>query len=186
MPVYKETANDLHRELMKPYSKKPPFCLCARANRALRAPITRKILRSKDAQCKTEESPNENQLSCTLVWKVYTQFGILLGRHAPLFDFVVNENQLSCTLVWKVYTQFGIVLGRHAPLFEKRCVTRKEFTLLAKNFGRFIFGHSFPISDNFWTKISDILLKHCQSKFWPTKYELDWENVPKRWFFAPF
>ena len=53
---YKETANDFHRELSR-IEKKPPFCLCARANHALRALITSKILRSKDAQCKTEESP---------------------------------------------------------------------------------------------------------------------------------
>ena len=46
MLVYEETANDLHRELSC-IEKKPPFCLCARANHALR---------NKDAQCKTEES----------------------------------------------------------------------------------------------------------------------------------
>ena len=46
MVVYKETANDLHRELSH-IEKKPLFCLCARANHALRALITCKILRSK-------------------------------------------------------------------------------------------------------------------------------------------
>ena len=58
MRVYKETANDLHRELsLTVRLNKPQFCLNARANHALRALITRKILRSKDVQCKTEESP---------------------------------------------------------------------------------------------------------------------------------
>ena len=56
MLVYEEMANDLHRELSR-IEKMPLFCLCARANHALRALITRKIVRSKDAQCKTEESP---------------------------------------------------------------------------------------------------------------------------------
>ena len=56
MLVYEETTNDFHRELRR-VEKKPPFCLCARANLALRALITRKILGSEDAQCKTEESP---------------------------------------------------------------------------------------------------------------------------------
>ena len=56
MLVYEETANDLHLELSR-IGKRPLFCLCARANHALRARITRKILRRKDAQCKTEESP---------------------------------------------------------------------------------------------------------------------------------
>ena len=56
MLVYEETANDLHRELSH-IGKKPPLCLCARANHALQTLITHKILRSEDAQCKTEESP---------------------------------------------------------------------------------------------------------------------------------
>ena len=56
MLVYEETANDLHRELSR-IEKKPPFCLCARAKHALKALITRKILRTEDVQCKTEESP---------------------------------------------------------------------------------------------------------------------------------
>ena len=50
------SGNDLHRELSR-VGKEPPFCLCARANHALCARITRKTLHSKDAQCKTEESP---------------------------------------------------------------------------------------------------------------------------------
>ena len=54
MPVYEETANDLHREPIR--IEKAAICWCARANYA-RAHCTRKILRSKDAQCKTEESP---------------------------------------------------------------------------------------------------------------------------------
>ena len=56
MLVKEEMANDLYRELIR-IEKKLSFCLCARANHALRALITRKILRSRDAQCKTEESP---------------------------------------------------------------------------------------------------------------------------------
>ena len=36
MLVNEETANDLHRELCR-IEKKPPFCLFARANDALRA-----------------------------------------------------------------------------------------------------------------------------------------------------
>ena len=56
MLVYDETANDLHRELSR-MEKKPPFCLCAHANHALRALIKHKTLRSKDAQCKTVKSP---------------------------------------------------------------------------------------------------------------------------------
>ena len=55
MLVYEETANDLHRKLSRP--EKSRHFVCARANHALRALITRKILRSKDAQCKTKESP---------------------------------------------------------------------------------------------------------------------------------
>ena len=56
MLVYEKTVNDLHRELSR-IEKKPPFCLCAQANHTLRALITRKILRSKDAQCKADELP---------------------------------------------------------------------------------------------------------------------------------
>ena len=56
MLVYEGRANDFHRELSR-IKQKSPFCLCARANHALRALITRKILRSKAAQCKTEGSP---------------------------------------------------------------------------------------------------------------------------------
>ena len=56
MLVYEETVNDLHRELSR-IEKMPPFCSCARANHALQALITLKIVRIKDAQCKTEESP---------------------------------------------------------------------------------------------------------------------------------
>ena len=56
MLVYEETANDLHLELSR-IRKKLPFCLRARCNHALRARITRKVLHSKDAQCKSEESP---------------------------------------------------------------------------------------------------------------------------------
>lgn len=39
--------------------KKPPFCLFALANHAESALISRKILRSKDAQGNTRESPQE-------------------------------------------------------------------------------------------------------------------------------
>ena len=56
MLVYEETANDLDRELSG-IEKKSAFCLCACFNHALRALITRKILRRKDAQYKTEETP---------------------------------------------------------------------------------------------------------------------------------
>ena len=56
MLIYYEMANDLHHKLSHT-EKKPPFGLCVRANHALRALITRKILHIKDAQCKTEESP---------------------------------------------------------------------------------------------------------------------------------
>ena len=41
----------------EPYRKKAAILLSARANYALRTLITHKILRSRDAQCKTEESP---------------------------------------------------------------------------------------------------------------------------------
>ena len=56
MLVYVETVNDLHRELSR-IEQKPPCCLCARANHALRALITCKIVRNTHAQCETEESP---------------------------------------------------------------------------------------------------------------------------------
>ena len=46
MLVNEETENHLHRELSRK-EKNPPFCVCARANHALRALITRKILRKK-------------------------------------------------------------------------------------------------------------------------------------------
>ena len=49
MLVYEETANDLHRELSYIEKSRHFVYVCAL--------ITRKILRSKDAQCKTEESP---------------------------------------------------------------------------------------------------------------------------------
>ena len=49
MLVYKGTANELHRELSR-IEKSRHFVY----ERTL---ITRKIMRSKDAQCKTEESP---------------------------------------------------------------------------------------------------------------------------------
>ena len=49
MLVYEETANDFHRELSR-IEKSRHFV-------SVRALITRKILRSKDAQCKTEVSP---------------------------------------------------------------------------------------------------------------------------------
>ena len=49
MFVYEETANVLQRELSL-IEKSRHFVY-------VRALITRKILRSKDAQCKTEESP---------------------------------------------------------------------------------------------------------------------------------
>ena len=49
MLVYEETANDLHRE--------PSRIEKSRHFANVRALITRKILPSKDAQCKTEESP---------------------------------------------------------------------------------------------------------------------------------
>ena len=53
----RENGDFLHREPSSVYRKKPPFCLCAHAHHALHALITPKILRSKNAQCKTEESP---------------------------------------------------------------------------------------------------------------------------------
>ena len=49
MFVYEGTANDLHRELSR-IEKSRHFVY-------VRALIARKILRRKDAQCKTEESP---------------------------------------------------------------------------------------------------------------------------------
>ena len=48
MLVNEKTTLYLHRE---PYRKEPPFY--ERANHAMHTLITRKILRSKDAQCKT-------------------------------------------------------------------------------------------------------------------------------------
>ena len=56
MLVYDEVANYRHHKLSHT-EKKPLFGLCVRANHALRALITRKILHSKYAQCKTKESP---------------------------------------------------------------------------------------------------------------------------------
>ena len=55
MLVYEKTAIDLHRELSR--IEKSRHFVYLRANHALRALITRKSLRSKDAQLKTEESP---------------------------------------------------------------------------------------------------------------------------------
>ena len=52
MHVYEEAANDLHRELSG-IKKSRHFVYI----RALVALIMRKILRSKDVECKTEESP---------------------------------------------------------------------------------------------------------------------------------
>ena len=49
MLIYEETANDLHRELSR-IEKNRHFVY-------VRAQITRKVLRSKDEQCKIEESP---------------------------------------------------------------------------------------------------------------------------------
>ena len=46
---YEEISNDLHRELSR-IEKSRHFVY-------VRALITRQILRSRDAQCKTEESP---------------------------------------------------------------------------------------------------------------------------------
>ena len=58
MLVYEETQMIfIARVEAKLYRKKLPFCLCARTNQALHALITHKILHSKDAQFKTEESP---------------------------------------------------------------------------------------------------------------------------------
>ena len=48
MLAYEVTANSLHRELSR--IEKSRHFVYVRANHALRAPITRKILRSKDAQ----------------------------------------------------------------------------------------------------------------------------------------
>ena len=48
-----------------------------------------------------------------------------------------------------------------------------------KNFGRLIFRQFFLISAKFQKKITDTKLKHYQSKFLPTKHELDWQNVSK-------
>ena len=57
--MLEETANDLNRELSR-FEKNRHFNY-VRANHALRALSTRKILRSKDAQCKTEGSPKCNK-----------------------------------------------------------------------------------------------------------------------------
>ena len=55
MLVYEKTAIYPHRELRR-IEKNAPFCLCVRAHHALRALITRKLLRSTNAQYQTEES----------------------------------------------------------------------------------------------------------------------------------
>ena len=55
MLVYEQTANGLHPELSR--MEKNRYFVYVRALIAHCALITRKILRSKDAQCKTEKSP---------------------------------------------------------------------------------------------------------------------------------